>query len=219
MAVILTRQQKKTLALIATSNLTSNFYFSGGTALAHYYLQHRKSEDLDFFNFQEFDPQVVTVTLKSLQKKLAFKSFDYQNSFNRNLYFLKFPDHYILKLEFTYYPFTQVAKAQKKDGLLVDSVLDIAVNKLFTISQKPRGRDYFDLFAILQKYGFDLEKLRMLAKQKFDWQVDPLQLATRFDQVDQFLDDPILIKKINKTKLINFFQNEALKFKDQILKK
>ena len=59
----------------------------------------------------------------------------------------------------------------------------------------------------------------MLAKQKFDWQVDPLQLATRFDQVDQFLDDPILIKKINKTKLINFFQNEALKFKDQILKK
>jgi hypothetical protein len=27
---------------------------------------------------------------------------------------------------------------------------------------------------LIQKYGYDLEKLRMLAKQKFDWDIDPL---------------------------------------------
>ncbi len=31
---------------------TDAFYLSGGTALAEYYLQHRQSDDLDFFTRQ-----------------------------------------------------------------------------------------------------------------------------------------------------------------------
>lgn len=192
MASILTTQQEKALKLIATTPLAKQFYFSGGTVLAHYYLQHRKSEDLDFFNYQEFDPQEVTISIKSLQKKLGFKSFDFQSSFNRNLYFLRFSDEYILKLEFTYYPFIQIEQPILRDGLLVDSVIDIAANKVFTIVQKPRGRDYFDLYKIIDKYGFKLGDLRMKAKQKFDWDIDPLQLASRLNEVSQHLDDPII---------------------------
>lgn len=116
MASILTAQQDQALKLIAATPVAQQFYFSGGTALAHYYLQHRKSEDLDFFNFEEFDPQEITISLKSLQDKLDFQSFDYQSSFNRNLYFLKFKNGYTLKLEFTYYPFTQIENPMTKDG-------------------------------------------------------------------------------------------------------
>lgn len=217
MASILTPQQELALKLIATTDLTKNFYFSGGTALAHYYLQHRKSEDLDFFNELEFDPQSITVVLKSLQSKLGFESYDYQNSFNRNLYFLRFKEGYLLKLEFTFYPFQQVESPSRKNGLLVDSVVDIATNKLFTIAQKPRGRDYFDLFSIIQKYGYTTDKLRMFAKQKFDWHVDPLQLATRFDEVNLHLDDPILTEHVDIKAIITFFQNEAKAFQNQIL--
>ncbi len=217
MASILTPQQEQALKLIATTELAKKFYFSGGTALANFYLQHRKSEDLDFFNEEEFDPQAIVVSLKSLQPKFNFQSFDYQNSFNRNLYFLRFDDNYVLKLEFTYYPFHQVEPPSLKDGLLVDSVIDIATNKLFTISQKPRGRDYFDLFTIIQKYGYTIEQLRMLAKQKFDWYVDPLQLGTRFDEVNTHLDDPILTGEFDSKAIITFFQKEATKFRDQII--
>lgn len=217
MATILTSQQELALKLIAGTDLAKGFYFSGGTALAQYYLQHRKSEDLDFFSEVEFDPQAISVILKSLQSRLGFESYDYQNSFNRNLYFLRFSDDYVLKLEFTFYPFSQVEPPTHKDGLLVDSVIDIATNKLFTIAQKPRGRDYFDLFTIIQKYGFTTEQLRMLAKQKFDWHIDPLQLGTRFDEVDKHLDDPILIGKFDTKEVITFFQNEAAGFKNQIL--
>src|SRR3989344_9309864 len=102
MDAILTNEQRKTLDLFATTDLAKHFYFSDGTALAHFYLQHRKSEDLDFFNENEFDPSAIIVTLKSLQSKLGFTSFDYQSSFNRNLYFLKFKNKNILKFEFTY---------------------------------------------------------------------------------------------------------------------
>jgi predicted nucleotidyltransferase component of viral defense system len=218
MASILTSQQTNALNLIATTELSKQFYFSGGTALAHYYLQHRLSEDLGFFNVDEFDPQAITVILKSLQKQLGFVSFDYQNSFNRNLFFIKFKDSSILKLEFTYYPFAQVEPPQSKDGLLVDSVIDIATNKLFTISQKPRGRDFFYLFCIIQKYNYSVKKLRMLAKQKFDWDVDLLQLASRFYEVEKHLDDPILVKNVDENEIIQFFQQKATSFKKQIMK-
>jgi predicted nucleotidyltransferase component of viral defense system len=218
MASILTPQQNKALQLIANTQLAKQFYFSGGTALSHYYLQHRLSEDLDFFNIQEFDPQGITVTLKSLQPQLKFISYDFQSSFNRNLFFIKFEDDYILKLEFTYYPFTQIKPPTKKDGLLVDSVLDIATNKLFTITQKPRGRDYYDLYCIIQKYHYSMGKLRMLARQKFDWEVDPLQLASRLYEIGKHLDDPILVKNIDKGELVRFFKLEATNFKKQIVK-
>ncbi len=46
---ILTPFQKRILAAIGHSDLAASFYLTGGTALAVYYLQHRFSEDLDFF--------------------------------------------------------------------------------------------------------------------------------------------------------------------------
>ncbi len=104
MDAILTEQQQHALKLIAETSLAQHFYFGGGTALSHYYLQHRYSEDLDFFSQKEFEPQDITVSIKSLQNKLGFTSFDYQNIFNRNLFFLRFKDENVLKLEFTYYP-------------------------------------------------------------------------------------------------------------------
>ncbi len=217
MVSILTLQQETALKLIARTQLANAFYFSGGTALAYFYLQHRKSEDLDFFCAEEFDPQQVIVALKSLKPQLKYLEFDYQSSFNRNLYFLLFDSEYILKLEFTYYPFVQVKPPTKKNGLLVDSVLDIAVNKLFTIVQKPRGRDYYDLYFIIQKYKYTFEQLRMLAKQKFDWHVDPLQLASRLHEVDQHLDDPVLTQDVNNKQLVKFFQKQAIEFNNQIL--
>ncbi len=217
MGPILTKQQKKALSLIATTDLAKEFYFSGGTALSHYYLQHRYSEDLDFFNQKEFDPQSILVLLKKLQKKLDFESFDYQTSFNRNLYFLRFENNYILKLEFTYYPFAHVEQPKQKDGLLVDSVVDIATNKLLTIVQKPRGRDYFDLYSIIQKYNFAIKDLRMKAKIKFDWHIDPLQLASRLFEVDTHVDDPIINGSFDKKNMSNYFQTEAEKMKSDVL--
>ncbi len=205
------------MQLIADTDLSTHFYFSGGTALSHYYLQHRYSEDLDFFNQREFDPQTITVVIKSLQQQLGFMSFDFQNSFHRNLYFLRFAGDDVLKLEFTYYPFEQIEQPQQMNGVLVDSVVDIASNKLFTIAQQPRGRDYFDLYSIIDRYGFDIEDLRMKAKLKFDWHIDPLQLASRFFEVDHYLDDPILAGDFEPKIMHDFFQTAAEQMKGEVV--
>jgi len=48
---ILSVNQKNILLLLSKEQVIShNFYLSGGTALAEFYLQHRWSEDLDFFS-------------------------------------------------------------------------------------------------------------------------------------------------------------------------
>lgn len=70
MAQILTPQQELALEAISQSNLAKQFYFSGGTALSHYYLQHRLSEDLDFFCLFEVD--------KYLDDPILLAEFDRQ---------------------------------------------------------------------------------------------------------------------------------------------
>lgn len=217
MAKIITKIQEKFLKLFSKSTLVKQFYFSGGTALSYYYLNHRYSEDLDFFSEEEFDTVQISVFLKSIKKEIGYLSFDYQQSFNRNIYHLRFKDS-VLKVEFTYYPFNQVQKPKKNDGIMVDSLIDIATNKLFTISQNARGRDYFDLYYINQKEKVSLEKLRKLAKIKFDWHVDPLHLGTQLNRVKEFIDDPILTKKVSKKKIIKFFEKEASNLGKEVIK-
>jgi predicted nucleotidyltransferase component of viral defense system len=217
MGTILTPKQLTAMEAIASSNLAKEFYFSGGTALSHYYLQHRLSEDLDFFRDEEFDVQSIYVTLKSLKSLIKYEGIDFQTSMNRNLFFLHFPDKTILKLEFTYYPFEQIEPPKEIDGLIVDSAIDIATNKLFTILQTPRGRDYYDLYHLIDKYGYTIPDLRMLAKQKFDWHIDPLMLASQLHKASSFLDDPILTDKTDAKQIFAYFETEAKELKREIL--
>ena len=56
---ILTKEQQTILSEVGKESFFTNFYFTGGTALSAFYLQHRYSEDLDFFSEETFDTQIV----------------------------------------------------------------------------------------------------------------------------------------------------------------
>lgn len=207
---ILTNNQKNILAIISKEkNITDHFYLSGGTALAEFYLQHRLSEDLDFFSQEEFDPQAIFVFFKKIQKEASIVSIEYQQSFNRNLFFLKLADD-VIKTEFTYYPFQRVEEGQKNGALKVDSLLDIAINKIFTIYQQPRSRDFIDLYCILQK-----EKswtIGMLVKQahiKFDNYLDPLLLSSQFVKAQVLKDYPKMLTDIKLAEWQDFFIEQS----------
>jgi len=76
---ILSENQKKLLALIGENKeISSNFYLTGGTALAEFYLKHRFSEDLDFFSQEEFGAEAIFVFLKGLQGKINIDKIDIQ---------------------------------------------------------------------------------------------------------------------------------------------
>ena len=216
---ILSKTQEAFLSLFSKNQkLASRFYLTGGTALSAWYIPYRYSEDLDFFSEQEFEIQEIIVFLKSRKDAVGYSTIDIQTSINRNIVQLLFRQD-ILKLEFTFFPFPNLETPSIQRGVRVDSLKDIAVNKLFTLYQKPRSRDYFDLFMIQRKFELPLTFLVKNAKVKFDWHVDPLQLGSRFLEVRELKDYPKLITKINPHDVEDYFVGEAKNLRDDIFEK
>lgn len=216
---LLSINQKLFLDFFSEEKTLHNFfYFTGGTALSEYYLQHRYSEDLDFFSYKEFDVKDVTITLQARKRKFKNPKIEYKQSFNRNIYQLIYPDNTFLKVEFTYFPFTRVNSLRKENNIEIDSLIDVAVNKIFTIYQNPRGRDYFDLYSILMKdQALTFERLTALARIKFDTSIDYLQMGTNLIKVLNMKDDPIMKKKVDSKTIEKFFLSLAKNLKNKFI--
>lgn len=113
--------------------------------------------------------------------------------------------------------FSRIAKGKTYGMLAIDGPIDIAVNKLFTIYQKPRARDYMDLYMLNKKFGYQIKDLVKKAKIKFDWHVDSIKLGSQFMTATQAQDYPILIKKISPQMWQNYFLREAKRLESDIL--
>jgi len=215
---ILTKRQQQLLTLLSQDKyIKEHFYLSGGTALAQYYLQHRLSEDLDFFSLLEVNPKTVQIIFKKIKEKIHFEKVTFEISFNRNLFFLHFPDE-ILKTEFTYYPFEQIEQPKKMGLLKIDSLMDIAVNKADTILTHPRTRDFIDLYLILQKEQWLFADMVKQARVKFDTAVDALHIAQQLLTVSELKDYPRMLIAFDFEKCEDFWIKEAQKLKKYILK-
>lgn len=214
---ILKRNQVRFLEAVKNSaDLTRVFYLTGGTALAAFYLNHRESEDLDFFSEIETEPIAIETFFKTNQGKIGFETFEFQRSFNRNLFFLHFKDG-VLKTEFTYFPFTPLENGFMDGNLKVDSLRDIAVNKVFTVSQQTRARDFLDLYFIVKKTDWPLKNLLKDARIKFDVQIDLIQFGAQLIKIKELKDYPKLLVPLNYVEFENFFLNEAAALKKDIL--
>ena len=217
---VLSKNQKDLLAIISKDKLIcDHFYLTGGTALAEFYLRHRLSEDLDFFAESEFEPQAISVFLEKIKDKVKIKKVEYQQSFNRSLFFLDLADGDNIKMEFTYFPFARIEKKQKMGDLYIDSLLDIAVNKVFTIYQKARSRDFIDLYCILKKDGnLSLDDLIKKAQIKFGNYIDPIQLGAQYVKAKELKDFPRMLEEVKENDWQDFFINEAKKLSEKIIK-
>jgi predicted nucleotidyltransferase component of viral defense system len=214
---ILTKEQTAFLELVAAeSSCTEHFYFTGGTALSAFYLHHRFSEDIDLFSEEEFDLLPIRAFIGKAQRALKLKKVDYRQYFELHTFELYFSEKNILKVDFSYYPFPRISIGERYGSLAVDSVLDIAVNKVHTIAMKPRARDFIDIYFIVSDYGYDLFDLLMKAKAKFDWHIDPLQLGSRLFEATEIRDLPRMIRKVEERAWRNFFVSEAEKLKTRI---
>ncbi len=218
-AGILTPEQKSFLAVVAEEKyLCRSFYFTGGTPLSAFYLHHRLSEDIDLFSEEEIYLPSISSFVKKVQKKLRIQKVDYNNFLGLHSFQLYFSKNNILKVDFNYYPFPRIEKGLKYKNLSVDSILDIAVNKVHTIFMKPRARDFIDIYFILRQEKFSLNDLILKAKAKFDWHIDPVQFGVRLTQAAETSDYPRMLKKINHSEWKDFFVGEARKLKKEIFK-
>ncbi len=204
---IITQKQEALLFRVNASDyLRSHVYFTGGTVLSAYYLHHRYSDDLDLFSEEKLDNQTIFTLVSQWSSELKF-TFTTQTSEVVQMFMVKYADGSEFKIDFTHYPYTRLEEGMSKGGLSIDSLLDIAVNKTLTISQRTDVKDFVDFYYLEQKFGiWDLvEGLKI----KFRIETEPFLMAADFLKVDNFTFMPRMIKPLSLATLKNFFRAQA----------
>ena len=214
----LTPVQRRFLELVIKEPyLLRRYYWTGGTVLAEFYLHHRESFDIDLFSEREVYLPSVSKFVGIAGARLGARKITHHRFLGLHSFFFHLPDE-VLKIDFNYYPFSRIGKGKRWQGLEVDSLLDIAVNKIHTISLKPRVRDFVDIYLVLKGEGFTLEKLIDLAKAKFDWDIAPLQLGENFAKVVTFTDFPRMLVPFERKEMEEFFLGLAKSLEKEIFK-
>lgn len=214
----LTPRQKQFLELVLKEPyILKNFYLSGGTALSSWYLHHRESFDLDFFTqFRPFDSDKIIAWLKAGQESIGYRTVHIDEDFVFLTVTFRYPEDTFLKIDFTRYTKKRFKKGIMWRGLDIDSIYDIAVNKVDTIASAPRARDYVDLYCILKKKSFPLRHLIHDAENKFSEQIDPLQLAKNFLKAVEYSDIPKMLVPFVQNDMNRFFMDLARSLKKDI---
>lgn len=215
----LTSRQKQLLELVLQEPyIVKTFYLSGGTALSSWYLYHRESFDLDFFTCRSFDLDKITVWLKTNQTIIGYRQLHIDEDFGFLTVTFRYFDDAFLKVDFHHYTNLKLKKGLMWRGLEIDSIDDIAVNKLSTIASSARTRDYVDLYFILQQYPFTLDQLIAGVTKKFSQDIDPLQLTKNFLKVVEYTDFPKILVHFEEKEMFSFYEDLARLLKSKILK-
>lgn len=142
------------------------FYLTGGTALGRFYLNHRFSDDLDFFtnadsqyqhHISELKKKIEARFTVNLQQSLFTDDFT-RFFITENDIFLKIE----LVNDIDYY----VGQPKNYTFGLIDSPLNILSNKLTAIVSRDEPKDIFDIIHLSLKYSFNWPDIFYHAKQK-----------------------------------------------------
>ncbi|MBX2955264.1 MAG: nucleotidyl transferase AbiEii/AbiGii toxin family protein [Cyclobacteriaceae bacterium] len=145
----------------------SSFYLTGGTAVSRFMLNHRYSDDLDFFlNRSDRFRQEVEVQIEQLRScgevNLSFRSEDFMRIFlTRN--------EVQLKLEFVNdVKFRVGLPVRRESGFLIDTWQNILSNKITALSRNA-AKDFADVLFLALNYSFNWEEMINSAKEKDAW--------------------------------------------------
>ena len=161
----ITLLQKKVLDLFSKSLLKNKFYWTGGTLLSFFYLHHRQSKDLDFFSDKPFDYNQIIGFIRNLKKQLKLKEIEEKKIFDRWEFFLH--DKEELRMEFVFYDHPKIKSRKKWQGIFIDSLEDIAANKVIALFDRNDPKDLVDLYFLLVKNKFKVKTLLRLVEKKF----------------------------------------------------
>lgn len=188
--------------------LKSNFYFTGGTALSYFYLQHRYSEDLDFFSLKPFNDKKILDIMRRFAHSAGF-TFRADLKEVVYMFYLTFGNGEVIKVDFGHYPYKRIEKGPTFQGISIDSLLDIAVNKLSTINQRSSVKDFVDLYYLLD--AFTIWDLIEGVGVKFRMEIEHWILASDLGYVvEKFNSMPKMIKPLTLAELKTYYRKLAV---------
>ncbi len=182
---IITKLQREILVTLASLPDSSQFYLTGGTALAEYYLGHRKSFDLDLFTTEKnlvlpFG-RLVEEAMKERLPLTVVRRFETFAEFEIGA------QDEATRLQIAYDSPARFEEPVESDtGIRVNDYRDLITDKLLAFFGRAEARDAVDLFFIIKTYEF--ERLTSLASRK-DPGFDLYWLAVALNKVTEFPDE------------------------------
>ncbi|HXF69098.1 MAG TPA: nucleotidyl transferase AbiEii/AbiGii toxin family protein [Thermoflexus sp.] len=156
--------QRRFLALWANLPDQDQFYLTGGTALAEFYIGHRISFDLDFFTTEG---QLILPISRQVEAMAAAEGLQVSvvRRFASLVELLVADGEETLRVELALdSPYRLAPTVPSEYGVQVNGWLDLAVDKLLAYYGRAEPRDAVDLFFILQREP--VERLLELASRK-----------------------------------------------------
>ncbi len=200
--------QLQVLDAVARSKLSSEVVFGGGAALAVRHLHHRRSEDLDFFLPRELEAGELRPLTRSLVAEGV--RIDEQQVGPRRTLLLQQGTKELGRIDFAFYPYDPIARRERWRGLVVESLLDMTVNKMQALLTRFRPRDFVDLYFLLREGPeLDLDRLLDFVRAKFDAGADRLALAQRMLLASQIDELPAMLRPVTHDELVAFFEARA----------
>jgi len=205
---LLTRLQRAFLEEFFRQPVGQEFFLTGGTALAEFYLRHRYSEDIDLFTLNDAALQDVSNSLPAIAAHLNATVEDRFRTISFRQAFLRLGSEE-LKIDFVRDVGAQFGEHRRYGSVVVDSELNIAVNKVTAIFGRITSKDFVDLYFLLNK-GYDLDELMRLAKEK-DLGFTEFYFAGMLRENRRITTLPRMIQPLTAEELRAFFEPLATK--------
>lgn len=159
--------------LAAIFEESAGFYLTGGTALSRFYLNHRYSDDLDFFNH---DIAVFSDAFRLILARLSLTWPDIAIEVDaRDFKRLRIIERGTeLKLDFVADRVQRIGLPARINGAYVDTVRNILSNKLCAVLGRDEGRDIADILYISKARKFSWDVILNEAQMKEGFKLEDL---------------------------------------------
>ena len=196
---LLPKTETLLLKMVAECSFLEKYVLVGGSALA-LYVCHRKSEDLDFFTYDNsFDKKEIFDYIQSFENKEILHQSDEQI------------DVLLDGVKVTFFNAKwKFLKPQKVEKFNLSSIESISAMKVNVMFLRAKYRDYYDLY-FLVKEGMSLKEI-FKHSQNIVEGINFKLFAIALLYIDDIEDDNIEylepIERISKEKIRDFFQAE-----------
>ena len=202
---ILTPLHKSFIRKFSESPFQKSFFLTGGTALAAFYLQHRLSEDLDFFTENSGEVRYVLPWAEECAKQLHLKLEVRRQSVSFANCFFESDRGEILRVDFAQDAPFRLEKTvlQPELHIYVDNLTDIACNKLSALFDRAEAKDFVDLYFLDREFLPFREILEKTRTKHVG--LDDYWLAQALFRVAEVEKLPRMLKEVPLEELKRFF--------------
>jgi len=204
---ILLPHQVNILQLFFASPFAKPFFLTGRTCLAAFYLAHRESQDLDFFSLSPFDSLALKTTLQEIADKThASMSIQARSQTYSEIYLENTTDGWRQKIDIVQEQPVHFGEITNIDSIKIDSLINIATNKILAVFGRLEPKDYIDLYTIFTQTELSFDKMFEKAKEK-DTGLSELYFANIIAEVEQFKTFPKMHIPFEIAAFVKFYQD------------